>query len=208
MDNQSNNLMEEVLDLCLADEKEQERMNEWLDHCVQMVQSFVADGVTQFDPVLFAPVPTPEGDKFIICVMPLPGLPSDPAKKQAVFYAAGVACVEATKLPPLAVFGALEIFKAPPMPEEEVTENRVRPSQHPDRTEHIIVLGSTPAGVVNLAELDITGRNEHGHLQLAAPRPAYAPVPGEFSAPMLAPFWIGVEAGWQRMATAQGKPIA
>lgn len=208
MDKTNNDLMEEVLDLCLEDEQSHDLLNEWLDHCVQMVQNFMAEGVTQLPPVLFAPVPMQAVTGYTFCVMPLPGLPSDPVKAQVVFYAAGGACVETTQSIPLAVFWALEIFKAPPV--EEVSEIRVRPSQHPDRTEHILILGSTPAGVVNMAELDITGRDEQGHLLLAAPRPVYAPAPADItiSAPILSPFWKGVEAGLVKLATAQGQPIA
>lgn len=205
MNKTSNDLMEEVLDLCLEDEQSHNLLNEWLDHCVQMVQNFMAEGVTQLPPVLFAPVPMQAVTGYTFCVMPLPGLPSDPVKAQVVFYAAGGACVEATKLHPLAVFLATEICKAPHYTGEG---ERLRPSQHPDHTKHVLVLGATPAGAVNLAELDITGRDEQGRLLLASPRYVYAPAPAEISAPLLSPFWKGVEAGLVKLATAQGQPIA
>lgn len=204
MNKTSYNRMDKVLDLCLEDEMSHDLLNEWLDHCVEMVQKFMAEAEIEFSPVLFVLVA--QGDAHIMCVVQLPpDFASNSIKKQASVYAAGVACVEATKLHPLAVFLATEICKAPHHTGEG---ERLRPSQHPDHTEHILVLGATPAGAVNLAELDITGRDEQGRLLLASPRYVYAPAPAEISAPLLSPFWKGVEAGLVKLATAQGQPIA
>jgi hypothetical protein len=128
-------------------------------------------------------------------------IPADPDNKEAMFRLIGKSAAQ-MHLKVMGIFLICEAWSV-----EAPKDPGIRPSEHPDRVESVMVTGMTMDKRFNMGSIPITGRDENKAIQLGEPviRESERMEEMDFRAFVLEPFWLGYAEALLKEAMSPGK---